>query len=201
MRATYIRRRFVVVLSVVTCVLVGVMIAPAIAPPIDTPYERLFVDAKEPEVVVTTTYETDSSSLFLGLLCPDVVEAAYALGWHFDDLDELDYVVWRESRCLPHVHFDGDPNGGSHGLMQINGFWCQPSRYHANGWLQGQGLVSSCEDLYNPIVNLLAGQAIFNYSSANNGNGWQPWAMPENFCASPPKAELCVLSWGGKGGG
>lgn len=183
-RTTYWRRRVAVLSAFVAVAWVGAQVAPALAPPAVTPFQRLFIDATEPEVVVTTTSVTDTRLSVLGLLCPDVVATAYSMGWHFDDLDELDYVVWRESRCQPEVHYADDPNGGSHGLMQINGFWCQPSRYHANGWLQAQALVSSCADLYNPIVNLLAGLAIFNYSAANNGNGWQPWSMDKDFCAN-----------------
>jgi hypothetical protein len=190
-KTTYWRRRVVVLSAFVVVAWVGARVAPALAPPAVTPFQRLFVDSKQPEVVVTTTSETDRRISVLGLRCPDVAEAAYSLGWHFNDLDELDYIVWRESRCLPEVHYSADPNDGSHGLMQINGYWCQPSPYDERGWLQGQGAVGSCQDLYNPIVNLLAGLAIFNYSAANNGNGWQPWGMDKDFCSSSTYA--CVV--------
>lgn len=173
---------------------------PALAPERVPPFERLFVDAKESSVAIATDIQV-SVDVPLDALCPDVVATAKSLGWENDDLDELDYVAWRESRCLPHVHFDGDPHGGSYGIMQINGYWCEPSKWHPNGYLQHVGVLSSCDDLYNPIVNLVAAQEIFLYSSIRNGNGWKPWSMDEDFCGRPPRSELCPLSWGGKGGG
>jgi hypothetical protein len=100
---------------------------------------------------------------------------ALNVGWSRSDLRKLDYVMWRESRCLPSVFNSSDPNGGSGGLMQINQFWCLPSRYFPNGWLQSQGILKSCTQLSNPIINLRAALAIFEYSEERNNNGWQPW--------------------------
>lgn len=197
---TYWRRRVAVLSAVTVAAWVGASLAPALAPPAVIPFERLFIDAQNTVPTTTTVAEVDNPLSTFPLLCPDVVAAAQALGWENDDLDELDYVAWRESRCLPHVHFDGDPHGGSHGIMQINGYWCRPSPYSDNGWLQDKGLLSSCEDLYNPIINLLSAHAIFAYSAVNNGNGWHPWGMTEDFCASSTLGSKCAVSWGGKGG-
>lgn len=86
-------------------------------------------------------------------------------------------VMHRESRCIHTVFNSSDPNGGSIGLMQINMFWCKPSRYYPDGWLQAQNLVASCDDLYNPLTNLKAAKAIYDYSLDWNGNGWQPWGL------------------------
>jgi hypothetical protein len=62
-------------------------------------------------------------------------------------------------------------------LFQINRFWCLPNRYSPQGWLQAQGILDECEDLYDPMVNVRAMKAIFDYSVEANGNGWQPWGM------------------------
>jgi len=177
-RPNYFRRR-VVVLSVVSVVAwVGVQVAPALAPRIN---KRLYIDAHSS--VPTTVPELISSYQFPKFVCQDAISLAYSLGWNFSDLDELDYVIWRESRCMTNVHYDKDPNGGSYGLTQINGFWCERSRYYPNGYLQTQQVVSSCDDLYNPLMNLLSALEIFNYSVVHNdGNGWSPWAMPKDFC-------------------
>ena len=107
-KTTYWRRRVAVLSAFVVVAWVGAHVAPALAPPAVIPFQRLFIDSKEPEVVVTTTSETDSRLSVLGLRCPDVVETAYSMGWHFNDLDELDYIVWRESRCLPEGHYADD---------------------------------------------------------------------------------------------
>lgn len=176
---------------------------PAHAPlAVIAPIERLFIDALESrETTTTTVAETDTQvSVWVGW-CPDVVATAHALGWQNDDLDELDYVAWKESRCDPSVHYADDPNGGSHGVMQVNGFWCRPSKYYPFGYLQTHRYLATCDDLYNPIVNLWSALEIFNYARTTHGNGWQPWGMPKDFCESSTLGHLCLLSWGGKGGG
>ena len=104
-----------------------------------------------------------------------VMQLPLTLGGSRKDLSKLDYVMWRESRCIPRVFNSLDPNGGSAGLMQINQFWCLPNRYYKQGWLQAQGILDSCSELFNPEINLQAGLAIFQYSKEHNNNGWQPW--------------------------
>jgi hypothetical protein len=34
-----------------------------------------------------------------------------------------------------------------------------------------------CEQLFDPIHNLRAAKAIFDYAQEKNGNGWQPWKL------------------------
>ena len=107
--------------------------------------------------------------------CGHWLDDALDVGWSRSDLSELDYIMWRESRCFPGVFNSSDPNGGSGGLLQINQFWCLPNKYNPSGWLQSQGILDSCKQLLIPKVNLEAGLAIFEYSEERNGNGWQPW--------------------------
>ena len=107
--------------------------------------------------------------------CGHWLDDALDVGWSRSHISKLDYVMWRESRCMPNVFNATDPNGGSRGLMQINQFWCLPSKYFPSGWLQAQGVLNSCAQLSNPTVNLRAGLAIFKYSVEHNHNGWQPW--------------------------
>ena len=183
-RMTYIRRRVVVASALVLFAWVGARVAPALAPPIVVPFTP-WQDPKVAEIPsVSTVIPIPTDTQVSVSLCADVVNLAHSLGWKTEDLDELSYVIWRESRCLPDVHYDKDPNGGSYGLMQINGYWCEPSRYHPKGYLQAQGLLSSCDDLYIPAINLLAGLNIYLYSSEHNLNGWQPWTMQKDFCES-----------------
>ena len=82
---------------------------------------------------------------------------------------QVDYVMWRESRCRQVAHNPTDPNGGSYGLFQINGYWCQPSQFSKKGWLQERGILKTCSELYIPIINAKAFMAIYDYA------GWQPW--------------------------
>lgn len=109
--------------------------------------------------------------------CRRWITSAITIGWEREELATLAKVLYRESRCIPTSFNPDDPMGGSHGLLQINGFWCQPSRYYPNGYLQSLGLIESCQDLYRPLTNLRAGLAIWRYSEKANQNGWSPWAL------------------------
>ena len=102
--------------------------------------------------------------------CDDALQLALDLGFPADQLGTLDMVMYRESRCQTTAHNESDPNGGSYGLTQINGFWCLPNSNWPIGWLQEKGLVEECSDLYNATIALRSTLAIYNNS------GWSPWA-------------------------
>lgn len=109
------------------------------------------------------------------MLCPQWVEMAVDVGWEEKQLAQLDVIMHRESRCFPTVHYELDPNGGSYGLLQVNGYWCKPSTYWPDGYLQAFGILETCEDLYNPRINLISARLIWIYSNKENGDGWLPW--------------------------
>jgi len=90
-------------------------------------------------------------------------------------LRQVDYVMWRESRCRQVAFNPNDPWGGSYGLFQINSYWCKPNSYSKRGWLQQQGILQECEELFNPLVNATAFMAIFDYAEERYGDGWIPW--------------------------
>jgi hypothetical protein len=106
--------------------------------------------------------------------CAQWTQTALQAGWDTEHLHRLGYIIWRESRCQPDALNSTDPNSGSYGLTQINGFWCRPSRYNPDGWLQAQGLLSTCDDLHDPLTNLTAARAIWDYAE-DRGCGWSPW--------------------------
>jgi len=101
--------------------------------------------------------------------CPQWEAEAIRQGWPIDQLDRLDHVMWRESRCDPTQHNPDDPGSGSYGLLQLNSHWCAPSRYWPDGWLQTNGGIDTCDDLFDPAVNLRAAVLIWHNS------GWNPW--------------------------
>lgn len=104
--------------------------------------------------------------------CEIALQLALDVGWPADQMATLARVLWRESRCTPGpVHNPDDPMGGSRGLLQINGFWCTPSKSWPVGWLQAKNIVTDCDDLYDSATNLRAGLAIWRNSS------WHPWAI------------------------
>lgn len=107
--------------------------------------------------------------------CPHYSSIVAYVGFPLAERATAHKIMYRESRCLPRVFNSLDPNGGSIGLFQVNMFWCKPSRYFKEGWLQNQGVISSCSDLYNPLVNVAAAKEIYDYSLDRNGDGWNPW--------------------------
>lgn len=103
--------------------------------------------------------------------CELALQLALDVGWPASEMARLANVLHRESRCTPGAFNPTDPMGGSHGLMQINSFWCKQSTYWPTGWLQAHGLLETCDELYEPATNLRAGLAIWRNS------GWHPWGI------------------------
>ena len=111
---------------------------------------------------------TTSSTLFIdpyATAAEQFAALAVNLGWPVSEYDTLVKVITRESNGIAIAHNTADPMSGSYGLMQINGFWCRG----ANSYLQKAGLLTSCEMLLDPQINLRAGLIIFTRS------GWSPW--------------------------
>lgn len=119
-----------------------------------------------PYLIEPTT--TTSSTLFIDpyATAPEQFAAlAVNLGWPVEQYKKLVMVITRESNGIATSHNTKDPMSGSYGLMQINGFWCRG----ANSYLQKAGLLTSCEMLLDPQINLRAGLIIYTRS------GWSPW--------------------------
>lgn len=130
----------------------------------------------EDEGVVDTT--TTTIYIANDALCPQWWETAKAAGWPEELLLKLDKVIHKESRCNYDSYNPYDPAGGSYGLTQINGYWCTVNKYNPSGWLQAQGILNSCQDLFDPVTNFRAAMALYNYSLNRHGCGWNPW----RFC-------------------
>lgn len=125
----------------------------------------------EPEPTTTTT---QPRPIVIMTPCEKVRELAQIVGWPKKELDTLVKIAYRESRCMPKAHNTTRNVGGSqdYGLMQINDWsWCKPNKYYAKGYLQQLGIIKTCDDLFNPILNLTAAYALFEYSH----NTWEQW--------------------------
>jgi hypothetical protein len=101
---------------------------------------------------------------------------ALSVGFTIEQMPTLDRIVHRESRCDTTQLNASDPNGGSVGLTQINRFWCLPSRYYPDGYLQTIGVLTDCDDLYTPEINLRAALALVAYSRSVGLSDWHQWA-------------------------
>ena len=142
-------------------------------PPAPTPAEKAIqyeytVDAVPVPQIPSTTLTTQPSAP--KSLCEQVFDTAKAIGWPADQLGMLVAIAQRESRCQPNAFNANDTVGQSYGTMQVNDFWCLPSRYWPNGYLQAHGLLTKCTDLFDRETNLRAALAIYRYS-----NGWRAW--------------------------
>jgi len=137
-----------------------------LAPAPITVWQGLEPASPTPPTTVVTTPITQPDA------CQTVFDMARHVGWAEQDLTQLVAIAYRESRCNPAAFNASDPNGGSAGVMQINYFWCKPSSYYTNGYLQAYGLLSTCNDLFDLEDNLRSALAIFRYS-----NGWRAWSL------------------------
>ena len=93
--------------------------------------------------------------------CAQYVADAITAGWPADQSPTLARVMFRESRCNPLAFNSQDSNGGSRGLMQVNGV-------HET-WLIEAGIITHLDDLFRPDVNLRAALHLWRMV------GWQAW--------------------------
>lgn len=141
---------------------------PAVSVPQTTVYVPLRPDYQEPVEVPTTLPATD---------CAEWYPLAMQVGWPAEEWPNVAKIMWRESRCRPEAHNGTDPNGGSFGLMQINAYWCKPSRWTDTGWLQDRMVLDNCQELYQPETVLRASLLIYLYSYEKHGfdRRFGPW--------------------------
>ena len=123
------------------------------------------------QVVPASLPPTTTSTTLPALVttCTQVASLALAEGLPASELETALRVAVRESRCTSDAHNASDPNSGSFGIYQINGFWCLPNSNWPTGWLQTKGILQTCDDLYDPTINTRAMVAIWHNS------GWLPW--------------------------
>ena len=131
-----------------------------------TVWQGLEQPAPLPTTTVATTPITQPDA------CGAVFDIAKHVGFPKHELATVVAVAYRESRCQPDAFNANDPNGGSNGVMQINQFWCKPSRYWPNGYLQAYGLIKTCDDLFDLEHNMRSALAIYRYSE-----GWRAWSL------------------------
>lgn len=118
----------------------------------------------------TTTTTSTTTTTTVAVATPPVpyryphwIELAVTIGWPNDPdvLHVLDTVIHRESNGRPDAWNQNDPMTGSYGITQINGFWCSPTQYNPDGFMQAQGILTTCTDLFDPATNLRAALIIW----------------------------------------
>jgi hypothetical protein len=150
-----------------------------------TSYERVAVGVSSFSPAATSTVvpaSTTTTTETAPRLCGEWWVLALQAGWRNEHMQNLDYIMWRESRCDSSQHNTTLNADGSSdvGLTQINDWsWCLPTRWYPTGYLQSLSILTrvGCEQLFDPYINLVAAKAIYDYSEKTNGNGWQPWGL------------------------
>ena len=104
--------------------------------------------------------------------CQYALQLATQAGWPLEEMGTVARIIYRESGCQADAYNGKDTAGGSYGYYQINGYWCRPNKYWPIGWLQAKGLVTTCTDLFDPVINTNSALAIWHNS------GYGPWALP-----------------------
>ena len=112
--------------------------------------------------IVPTLPETTTTTTTVPKGCAQYVADAITAGWPADQAPMLARVMFRESRCNPLAYNAKDSNGGSRGLMQMNGTHVQ--------WLTELGYITTLDDLFKPEINLAASAHLYRMV------GWQAWA-------------------------
>ena len=103
----------------------------------------------------TTTTTVAPINIPADAYCPEWWPLAVQVGWPLEELEMLDFIIWRESRCQPDAW-----NGHDAGLTQINQIHTE--FVAVMGW-------SWPEDLFNPEPALRFTLKLWQ------GKGWQPW--------------------------
>ncbi len=134
------------------------------------------INLEEPvyQSTITPPQTTQPKPIILLTQCEKVRKLAETVGWPKRELDALMKIINRESRCMPNAHNTTRNSDGSqdYGLLQINDWsWCKPTKYYPTGYLQQLKIIKTCNDLFNPILNLAAGYALYEYSK----NTFEQW--------------------------
>ena len=110
-----------------------------------------------------------------GSLCPQW----YDLAMQFflpAEWNTIDFLLNRESRCDLQALNPKDTNGKpSYSLFQINAFWCSPTKLYDQGFLQEHGVLTTCEELFEPETQFRAARAIYVEGLVRHGRGWRSW--------------------------
>jgi hypothetical protein len=168
--------RFAAIVLSLTFSLLGVTVAESYGDRkiTDIPPTTGSTAASSSTLVTTTT--TTTVHVSPDAQCPMWWSLALSVGFTAEQMPTLDRIIYRESRCDATQLNASDPNGGSISLTQINMFWCLPSRYYPSGYLQSVGVLNTCDDLYEPEINLRAALALVAYSESVGLSSWHQWA-------------------------
>lgn len=96
-------------------------------------------------------------------------------GWTPADWPKVDYLLWRESRCVPGLI----STTGDYGLLQVNLRHLSTPGYAALCARTSATRVPICtaDDLLRPRRGLRAARILSDVALSWFGNRWQPWGL------------------------
>lgn len=104
--------------------------------------------------------------------CPQFYHVALQTGWTNDQWEQLDRLIYRESRCIPTACGVTDSphlrKCRDWGLLQINDYSWKTK-------IRSMGL--QMEDMHDPFWNLFFARVLFDVAELEYGCGWQPWSI------------------------
>jgi Transglycosylase SLT domain len=141
-------------------------------------------------VLIPTTPASAAESPSQTFKCPAAMKIAREAGFRKSDLATLDRIIWRESKCEPKAVGWNYRSGMDYtdcrrqpwpeyrrckavrsadfGLTQINDVsWVTYLRQHK--------IIKSSADLLNPMTNLKAAKALYDYSVGRGYSAWKQW--------------------------
>ena len=103
--------------------------------------------------------------------CQEWFVTAISVGWPNDPnvLEKLGRVMFRESRCLPHVI----SKSGDFGVTQIN-------RTSHKRWVEELFAMPFEESMLDPTLNLRFAYLLYESREETGVCGWQPWSISCN---------------------
>ena len=161
------------IIGLVLCTVFGFTLATGVPDASGAPSSTIALApiSVQPYLIEPTT--TTSSTIYIDpytSACEQFSALGVNLGWPADQRTVLQSIMARESSCVGTAVNSKDPYGGSYGLLQINwGGWQK--------WLRAQNLITDKQSLLDPVTNLRAGLAIYNYGVERYGFGWGPWSV------------------------
>jgi hypothetical protein len=129
----------------------------------------VYAPVSSPTSTETPLGASQSDETGLPQSCAEITRLAPLAGFNEAETLVLGRIAWAESRCETNIIGDR-AHGGSFGILQINSFWCEASRYWPSGYLQAALVLETCTDLYDPWIAVQAARAIYLETG-----GFHPW--------------------------
>lgn len=158
--------------------------------PTATPAPSTTIATTTTTSTVPPTTTTTLPALTFAPKCPNLIPYARAAGFPETELEMLDFIAYRESRCsiqadgTPRCAHNADDPGsgpykGSWGPWQTNQGWTTRNRWnpHPAGYLGGLGILNKTTDLCDWGIAAKAAKALWDYSIATHGwdKRWYQW--------------------------